>query len=286
MKVSEDAVWLMIISAKEYARTVLNGCVALKTCTHRGKLKRPLPMGSGSGRPSKVNKKDSSIDLPLNERSIRPIDVRCYVASLQAKGLHLQGSTVSRTAGERTMIASAEMSLVPYGRAFYKIKDFMHSKLAPSSSTPIHFVKDSLGSSEGHRPQLGGGGGLGLGRGAKDLSAMKKRTSTTKQEGDSLTDMSERGSESSRQSRQAGTQDLGGQPLQPGGVVPGSSRPVQSTSASSASLRGTNQPASAAPAPVPEEKQEVAASGRGKGYGIKDLAAMRARTTSGQKDED
>ncbi|KAL7573780.1 hypothetical protein ACA910_007809 [Epithemia clementina (nom. ined.)] len=277
MNVSEEAIWLMIVSAKEYASTILRGCLALKKSVHNGKLKRVLSPGPSPslGRPEKMSKKDTSLgssDLPLHERTINPIDVHCFVASLRSGSVHSQGGIVSRIAFERTMMASAETSHVPFAPAFHQIKEFMHRKLAPTYATVVHFQQETTptasSASETRKPTSSGG----LGRGAKDLAALKKRSSS-RQEGESMTDMSERGSESSRQSRVLDSADPLGTSTRTTTSVPSTSVPSSSRSTPAAAAADSKQLEDASPAR------------RGKGFGIKDLAALRARSAANQKDD-
>ena len=257
MKVNEDAVWLTIVSAKEYASTILKGCIGLKQSIHHGKLKRGPPGPNRMlGRPEKAARKDTDhqlLALPPSERTISPLDVQCFVATLRVGGVQSRGCTVSRLTCERALLASGETSLVPYGPAFHQIKAFIQKKLAPTSTTSVRFQKDTA--SESGRPYFGG-----LGRGAKDLAAIKRRSSS-KVEGE---DLSERGSESSRQTAPQESMDQ---------------HSSRGTCQASPSSRGSN-------VSVADSKQEVAVPARrGKGFGTKNLAAMRARSSVPPKDD-
>jgi len=262
MKVSDSTVWLVVASAKEYATKILKGCVALKKAVNNGKIKRPISHSTQLARPEKKTKRETSnADLPVHARRITPIDMQAFVSTMPLAAPR-PGGSLSRVTHERIMVATNETSIPPFGSEFYKLKEFMWEKIAPSYSAPISFQlspspqpgASSNGGGESRQKLVVGG----LGRGAKDLAALKMRTSSTKADGAPLTDTSESGrlSAGSRNSNPSATQNQ---------------QPSTSTS------NETNHHAAAGQSDSPGS-EDVGGRPRGKGFSIKDLAAMRARS--------
>lgn len=304
MKVSETAVWAAVASAKEYASSILRGCVTLKKSMHNGRMKRPRPTNVPAPRPEKKAKKELNNQLPMDQRHISSFDIQAFVTTLPTGSVQYHGGAMSRNTYERTVLAAAETSFTPFGPAFYQLKEFIWDKLAPGYTMPVDFQKPkplTAAPSASSRPRaaIGTNNALpsagttqntvanagegaqevrqkiqvgGLGRGAKNLASLKMRSSGTKLVGTAMNDISESDKLS----------------------VSSASKGQQASSGSTTEV-GASQAQQAVAMPTKSEKateDESKESGgvqsvrpKGKGFGIKDLAAMKARSDTPSKDD-
>lgn len=261
LKMRDDNIlWLVVAAAKEYTSKTLKGCIALKKSIHIGKMKRPRCISSSIARPEKKLRRDpSNPDLPKETRHITPLDMQSFIATLPMAGVRHQGGALSRITAERTLMATYE-TLPPFGTAFLELKKFLWEKIAPSYSETITFKKapehlpvlpcapqGAFASQIESRQKVQ----VGRGRGAKNLAALKIRTSATKADKSAvLTDTSESGRVST------------GSHL---------SNPRHEAASASSSTQEPVLESSDRPVSAPESKQS-----RGKGVGSKDLATLRA----------
>jgi len=290
MRVSENAVWLLVVAMREYVEAILRNCIGSKNAMEAGELP-PFPLIR-----QRVLHKKRDIGDHKREMSsasgqnpdggpvycISALDLYVLTSGMSVGSARSVGGSISRIAFEQSLFSSLEPSVSPGGSASDDVRKFITTKLKPSATTrlvsasttakdtaadPSHHVSAATAGQVTNAPAPPTVGISkpvhgGLGRGAKDLAAIKARTSSLK-------------------STQQGDLGTGS----PGATAP-SSNSQSPTAPPGSSPSGTaNAPSPAAPAPVAptvpstEKKSPVAQGVRlGRGSGVKNLAAMRARS--------
>ena len=304
MKVAENAIWLLVVAAKEYAKNVLRDCLSHMKSVERGKCP-PAPRLTSHGAFDRHRTSFSSSFSSENEGMVvlGATDIHHVVATTAFCDVRNIGGGCSRLSFERTLHSSAPSFEDPARlRCISEVSHFLSNdilpvgfvpqrsssqKESPSPNTEIKketsvSVENPLPSDVGP-PQAPTTASVqssaakptdneerrspfgGLGRGAKDLASLKARSSSTR----TLSGMST-GGESANQATETGSQPVDGQPAK---------------EASIAATPDAN--------PDPETIEKViegddipAMPRRGKGFGIKNLAVMLARSGSTRLDDE
>jgi hypothetical protein len=267
MKVSENAVWLLVIAMKLYA----SQCIAQTIETSKS-----IASVDGAISPQPVNrahsvlgKRHPAAESPIPRKRIRcdgdkhrlsAFDFHSMMVSTSASGTTRSISrNLSRLAFENSLHASADELVDATTRDCDAVHRFLTAKLSvftpaqekhPQQPPPPSQPVLSEPPLPERRVSATSGG---LGRGAKDLASLKART--TKGEG------------------------LRASPVNGATTPPGPSR----SETPSTSAEGTDKPVTS-----PEDKSDAnqQSARRGKGFGIKNLAAMRARSVTSSSTAD
>jgi hypothetical protein len=311
MKVSENAVWLLVAAAKEYSESVLKSVITSVKAIDAGQVPVRLPKHQVTRRtrasPPKNDTSPGEPTLPLGMiRSITAPEVHALTARMHTGAVLSLGGSVSRLSFERSLFSSLDLSAATGGSSSEEVRQYITSELLSSivpktvkvePSIPIQMSETRPGlpmtqTSERSqsdtpteeqkslpvaqnivmRPPIGG-----LGRGAKDLGALKARASVTKK-------------------------DIAGPAAAAQSLA---SEPGPTVAPPETSITAT-EPPPPPPAEKPdvqkeattddEEKRAVQSNppmavarkgkGLGKGFGVKNLRAMMARSAPVPKAED
>lgn len=301
MSVSENAIWLLVIAMKEFAQTALRNCVQMKSAIEAGDVP-PMPLirqrvvhrkrDIGNHNSESVSGKNPE---PSAKKCITALDVFTLVSSMSIGGARAIGGTISRTAFERSLSASHEATIEPHADGFDELKDFITSKILPPLRMNVKYEEpipnkslDSSGattssavpmvsSTPSSKPRSVQGGG-GLGRGAKDLGALRTR---------SITQRNAAAATVSATTSQAATNASRNPSYEPQACGPPALSPFTRAESTSnlapvpqeTSLSRSSPVAEPAPAlSTDPNPQTINIVRRGKGFGVKNLAAMRARS--------
>lgn len=259
LEVSESAIWVLVIAAREYAMTILKSCANIKKSSFEGKhLRVPQPRphtltykpkpGESARKPATFQKKPP-FKGPMQ---ISPLDIHTLVTQLPMGAVGSNGGTVSRISYETTLFNSFDI-----GESFTadNFDDLRRSIVARMMNAPrVETPKPARKPPPEAAPQDDGVGRIsphgGLGKGAKDLAALRLRSSFTKKDGESL--LSEDKSDPKVQPEQLKVDEkYANAPL----------NPIETQGEQKTEEQGDPQ----------------AAARRGKGYGVKNLRAMLAR---------
>uniref|UniRef100_A0A7S3LEV5 Uncharacterized protein n=1 Tax=Amphora coffeiformis TaxID=265554 RepID=A0A7S3LEV5_9STRA len=251
---SENAIWLLVIAARQYAATILKSCTEVKRSAIMGKHTRvPLPRPhtlSYKPKPGEANKKTSPAPKasqatrnsgPSGPLRITAFDVHTLITQLPMGAVGSLAGTVSRHSFERTLLHSVDTgSSLVSGETLDSLRRFFVSRInaraAQATRETSRKTANATATLEDRKSPHGG-----LGRGAKDLASLRARSSfTSKNEGENSAERSDTGG------HQASGQNIGSQ---------GASVPTE------AQQQGDNQ----------------SGGRRGKGSGVKNLRAMLAR---------
>jgi hypothetical protein len=303
---SENAVWLMVVAVKEYAKSLIDFTISSTNAVEAGQLpprlntrvpalprKRTASDGAGESRHTKRLKCISSIDL------------HSVASNLPLSGQAL-GGCLSRETFERGLYMTYDRSSVIGENAFTDLKSFIIASVTPSHSKrlkvepPKPTIKTSTDEAlKGRKsPSV-----RGLGRGAKDLAALKARAGqiSSKPSADLPTGSSTESTQAvSSVKEQTDTVTTLGATQTSKLVAKGASDTALQTSETKTDLSTTKStPIVAATSKAIEQqplaktdesdidatdpsesKQQSLAQRRGKGHGVKSLAAMRARSAT------
>jgi hypothetical protein len=301
LNVSENAVWLLIVGAKEYANSVLRNCVDWKKSISVGEVPKRPPVVR-LGQKEAVNKKDPTRkagaqpkDKSMPTQRISALDVHTFTANMPVGATTSLGGAVSRLAYEHSLVSSLDTSYETGGRAPDDLRDFIMARItngqslvspaeakkrgAPTQAQvdstinikekedPNAKQKEQTASVKGRKSPFGG-----KGRGAKDLASLRARSSTIKSTAGAVpgnTDTHTTVPTQETQSAVSTSISMATAGAASAGAAADTTKlsqsPPSSTTAESSSA--PNQPASPA-------------ARRGKGFGVKNLAAMLARTSS------
>jgi hypothetical protein len=207
MKVSENVVWLLVIAAREYADSVLKSSIASVKAIEAGQVPARRPRYGMKRRAKMSPAKD---DTTPGEPTLPPGVIRCITApevhaltaSMPTGAVLSLGGSVSRLSFERSLFSSLDMSSAVGGIASDEVRQYITSELLSSIAPKPMKVEPSTRMSESKigppltqasetrqpaknlppvqrvvRPPIGG-----LGRGAKDLGALKARSSFTRKD--------------------------------------------------------------------------------------------------------
>lgn len=316
MKVSEHAVWLMVVAVKEFSQAVLLKTLGIIKAVDAGHTPPRLTRPAAGPQSTWITANDISpkSTAPTGRmRCITSSDLHAVIANLPTTTRSLSG-WVSRSVFERSLNASLNSSLVLGGRAFHEVKKHIVSSISPpdqrlcvetsTPALPIQVIHSGLNHGDvellkGRKSPLM----RGLGRGAKDLAALKARAATIKPESDVPKNDETPPGATPVSTEKSELVDSKRTPSQP---------PVSENS--SVKLAGTtNKPSDddvmlqelpnsgEGAAPLPQDscsilenvqgggslslsEQKAIASRRGKGHGVKNLAMMRARSVTSSTD--
>ena len=275
MKFSENAIWLLVVALKEYTKTVLDDTLSTIKAVETGSVPR-----RSSIRPQLLPKKRTAADTkvssspaakksangPAPTKSITPLDIHSTVASMPG-GSRSLGCCLSRATFERSLFSSFDKNSVIRGSTFNEVKKFVVSAVTPPIETQSNKVEASSKQAEAPKPNKvkeempKSPGSRGLGKGAKDLASLKARSS-----------FSETASTSSSIStvKASGAADFSTRPAAQSGAAQNPSTPPKEP----------EKAVDSASAP----SQVLTTPRKGKGFGVKDLAAMRARSLTAQSE--
>lgn len=304
MKVSENAVWLLVVAAKEYANSLLKSSIASVKAIEAGHVppRRAKHQVTRKTRksPSKDNATATVEPTPRQPvggpRCITAPEVHAFAASLPSGAVLSLGGSVSRLSFERSLFSSLDMSVVTGGSAYDTVRQYLTTELLssvvsaktkkaePASQSAGALSKRASSASPFEiptkekkkgpvRPPVGG-----LGRGAKNLAALKARASVaTKESGGGANSSPTPGAGSVKGSSALQAQE-------PGASVTKTteSRPPDTNDASNGPTADSKTKDSA----TQQEAEPATGVRKGKGFGVKNLRAMMARGTPGKVDEE
>jgi hypothetical protein len=297
MKVSENAVWLLVVAAKEYTNVLLKKSIASVKAIEAGQVPPRHLKHQISRKTKKASGKDSESPTRASEPGLPPGKTRCITApevhaltaSMPTAAVLSLGGAVSRLSFESSLFSSIDMSIVSGGKAYEEVRQYLISGLL-ASVTKLPGVVNTGGtnatSTEEMKVSRAPVGGLG--RGAKNLAALKARATV-----------------SSKDSGGGAVPISGARTVSAGLVKPGISSAFDPAPAATESTKAPGPPAAntvlappkAAPinlkqdssveGPVVQKQQLVVIPRKGKGFGVKNLATMRTRIVpkDGETDE-
>ena len=297
MKTSEYAIWLLVVALKEFTVTVLGDTISTMKAIETGSVPvRP------SIRPRLLPKKVSKIEsnspvmIPLEHQNpatkcISPLDIHLTTTGIPSGSKSL-GGCLSRTTFERSLLSSFDSSLVIGGNAFHEVKKFLVSavssiepvlkKTRGETSTPRQVSIISAAEAKVSDQSLRKSSvSKGLGRGAKDLASLKEQSSVS---APPLTAAFTSVSMVEETINSGTTEDSAS------GSFPSSSKspltpPSQQEQLSVNHQRKQNdQENDDVSGESGGENQSAATPRKGKGFGVKNLAAMRARSLTSQSE--
>jgi hypothetical protein len=303
---SENAVWLMVVAVKEYAKSLIDFTISSTNAVEAGQL----PPRLNARVPGKRAASDSGSTNPGESRHkrlkcISSIDLHSVASNLPLSGQTL-GGCLSRETFERGLHLTYDRSSVIGENAFTDLKSFIIASVTPSNSKrlkvepPKPTMKTSTDEAlKGRKsPSV-----RGLGRGAKDLAALKARAGqiSSNPSTDIPTGSTESTQVASSVKEQANTVTKLGATQTSKVVAQGASDTAPQTSETKPDLSKTSKSIPIVPgtskaseqqpgvmtdesgidaADPTESKQQSLAQRRGKGHGVKSLAAMRARSAT------
>jgi hypothetical protein len=303
MKVSENAVWLLVAAAKEYTDSVLKSIITSVKSIDAGQVPARHPkhqiMKRTKGSPTKNGTSPGEPTLPSGMiRSITATEVHALTARMHTGAVLSLGGSVSRLSYERSLFSSLDMSAATVVNSSDEVRQYITSELLSSiepkpASIQMNETKVGIPLTQASetsrsdapteerkrlsaaqniilRPPIGG-----LGRGAKDLAALKARASVT--------------SKDNVGGPVAAAQSL---PSEPGPTA----APPEASIAAPEALPAENPGAQKAAttddegkrslqnqSPMPKH-QPMGVSRKGKGFGVKNLRAMMARSVPKPED--
>lgn len=315
MKASENAIWLLVVAVKEFTKHILENTLSAVQAVKAGHVPPRItthPMSLAGKRHSPdFAKPNQDATIAALAKIITLNDLHAVTSNLPTSEQSLIGC-VSRSTFEYGLFSSCDNDLSIGGRAFDDLKAYIVSSITPpepkrmkvqaphqktqtaSLTTSVRTVPDEPFMGRKSPPVRG------LGRGAKDLAALKARAGTG-----ATTPNSEIVS-----AEAAPNEDLSAaikvETVHPMTVdrnalksLGKQGRTAAKTSSTTAELPVDNAEGETVRQPVPDDKPKdkpklsestseamsdlsthSAAQRRGKGHGVKSLAAMRARSTT------
>lgn len=318
LKVTEHAVWLLTVAVKEFATSFISKVLSTKEAVTMGRVPPHLTRQFVVSHRLGVERSNeaSKADEPCNSKKvIDSSDLHTVIANLPISSRSLSGS-VSRTVFERSLSSAVDSSFVLGGSAFDALKKHIIKKITPIESkgprsdyltvTPTHAVHhgnvphphDNLTDRITHPVR-------GLGRGAKDLAALKARASSitsrpSTQDASALNEpvvklsfpqnpsaltVPETGSLISDAKVTKTVRNIQASP------IGHRSAPIKTNIASQkVDVSAKDQPEAdllervSGSSETSDAKSLSQGSRRGKGHGVKNLAAMRARSVTSSSD--
>jgi len=300
MKVSENAIWFLVVAMREFTKTILKNCIGSKHAIECGDF-QPVPMVRQRVLHRKRDIGDHKLDLTVRNNSeedssvcLSTVDLLLMTSSLSVGNARSIGGSVSRPTFERNLFASQVATYPGPGVGFKETKRLLLDNLCPpidftprheqrrqspsasiESAPPPLRVSEALLTQPSPTPaqesQESKSPILGLGRGAKDLKSLKARSSVTKANVD-----------------QGGMPTVGqGSSSDPTTVADaaqsGAETPLNHPGQNADLAQAGAKDAAAASSPASTETgspkvQGAVAVRKGLGFGVKNLAAMRARS--------
>jgi hypothetical protein len=310
MKVSENAVWLLVAAAKEYSDSVLKSVITSVKAIDAGHVPVRHPKQQVTRRtrasPPKNDTSAGEPTLPLGMiRSITASEVHALTARMHTGAVLSLGGSVSRLSFERSLFSSLDMSAATGGSSSEEVRQYITSELLSSivpkpvkaepsipiqmsetkpglpmtqtsersqSDTPTEEQKSlSVAQNIVLRPPIGG-----LGRGAKDLGALKARASVTKKDN--------AGGPGAAAQNLVSESGLTVPP--PEASIAATEPPPPAENPDVQKLATTDDEDKGKVNPPMPKHQPMAVSRKGKGFGVKNLRAMMARSAPVPKAED
>jgi hypothetical protein len=294
MRVSENALWLLVVATKAHSQSILKNVIMMKEGLEKGQLVTPeieLPTAASPSkrRPSPQKKATSpsfaALKGPRAKKVVRASDICTLTATMQGGPIDSLGGSLSRSTFERCLHSSYASNYVSPGQDFLEVQRFISSEILagaarrakrereqPKLAAVPHQAKPDIAPTDQPSqmeekptapPSVAASQSLamsqakvhGLGRGAKNLAALKARAASpplTQAPNDAETlDASVPNDDGVRDESLDGNAD-GRASSEGDGNADG-----ETDGGSPLNIHGR----------------------RGKGFGIKNLAAMRARTT-------
>lgn len=321
MMASENAIWLLVVAVKEFTKSLLENTLSTVKSVDAGQvpprlMMRPLVL---SKKRSLSEKDESSKPMQIATHltptnCITSFDLHTVIANLPTSARSLSGC-IARATYERSLYSTFDNSLVAGGHAIDELKNFIVSALAPPLG-PTSQVQplDALANISAEEALTGRKSPptRGLGRGAKDLAALKARASsvTAKSNVDlPATDTKGYPGQSSNAIRLGTTSSSLTQsesaawlraenpsmPIPPNAVDAPFQKLEQPLAPSVATLKPPEQlfdvitaseqsPDAKSVTETFESTETTQGVHRGKGHGVKNLAAMRARSVTSSTD--
>lgn len=254
IKASENAIWLVVVAAREYAKTILKSCADIKRSASQMKhLRVPQPRPhtlTYKPKPGEMARKPIK-PAAKGEMQITALDVHTLLTQLPMGAVQSLGGTVSRMSYETTLMSTVDARSSFTGGKFEDVRRFVVSKIIPEQ--PLNQPQSAKAGAQGQAPKTAGKDETlgrisphgGLGRGAKDLASLRARSSFT----------------SRKEGENPSSQESNVSALHP-------NKPVEQTPSTT-----NHQPGSS-----PDYQQgDQGGARRGKGSGVKNLRAMLAR---------
>jgi hypothetical protein len=316
MKVSEHAVWLMVVAVKEFSLALLTKTLCTIKAVDTGRSPPRLTRSFKGPQSTWISENDNSLKSAVPAGPLKCItssDMHVVIANLPTSARSLSG-WVSRSVFERSLNASLNSSLVLGGSAFEDVKKYIISSISPSDKSsrietsttilPIQVIHSGLNHGElellkGRKSPLM----RGLGRGAKDLAALKARATTIRADSDVPKNAELLPEVTAITAEATKWVDATRTPSHPTSAVPANPLAKSTLNANKESSEfaspdelpksgeGSRLPSYSScsiledgrgPSSLPEQKS--IASRRGKGHGVKNLAMMRARSVTSSSD--
>ena len=206
---SENAIWLLVVAAREYATTMLKSCTEIKRSAMMGKHARvPLPRPhtlSYKPKPGEVTRRVNPppkanpaprVPAPSGPLRITAFDIHTLVTQLPMGAAASLAGTVSRESFETTLFHGIDVaSSLDGGDRFGSLRRFIvsgiNARAAQAASDTSRKTATARELQEDRKSPHGG-----LGRGAKDLASLRARSSVTpKSEGENTSEISAAGSQ-------------------------------------------------------------------------------------------
>ena len=293
MRVNENAIWLLVVAVKAHTEAILKKVVNIKGLLENGQLQTKTALPSSATPQGKLVASTPN-GQPKGRRLIGATDMCAISATMPVGPIGSFGGSLSRGVFERCLHASYDSNPVSRGKDFLEIQKFLTSQILFSASkrakaeraqsknsTPVFTKTDNVNAIDSSpKPELqeaeqevstmsSGSSAVaqrpsirGLGRGAKNLAALKARASSG-----GSTELDNNSGRS-----QASNDDISKPNVSGNKQNEGSSTGEDAGVASQATgdeKDGESSPGSSSPGMQGR---------RGKGFGVKNLAAMRARS--------
>ena len=296
MKVAENTIWLLVVAMKEFSTTVLKSSIAHKNAIEEGRLPPPtLPRARMLAKKKNATENNESAAMigaaTASNRCITAADIHAMTTTSSMGAIRSLGGTTSRLTFERTLFASANTGKVSGVEAFSDVHRFISSRIAPSlpvqtGISNVHKDESSVQEPAGirHKDRKSPSTGMGLGRGAKDLASLKARTSITAKSSSGVSATAAVGAVTTKAPVGASVNPQGSATAKsaPGTVAPPDKSSDVRREAAGAAVAPMDATGSQKAASETEQNL-VAIPRRGKGFGVKNLAAMRARSLTLQR---
>ena len=289
MKTSENAIWLLVVALKEFTATVLGDTLSTMKAMETGLIPRQ-PSIRPRILPKKamksdiiVSKKKPAEDRKLATKCITPLDIHVTAMGIPSGSKSL-GGCFSRTTLEQSLISCFDSSIVVGGNAFQDVKKFVVSavsscetvKSKAETAVPQQLSRSRSESNVNDNRLQESPSNKGHGHGGKDLASLKARSSISKAslglESASALAMDMAGSTGSAEDLMKESQQQ-------------QTPPHQHHNDDNQQLTQIDLERNKASGFSSGENQNVTIPRKGKGFGVKNLAAMRARSITHQSED-
>lgn len=191
MRTNEATVWLLTVAVQEYVKSILTSVI-----TAKDSISQKLVLAHDRGIVEDAANA-LSFTLPLNERKrVSIVDMGCLMAGYPSRKSDSYNGRISRTASERCSHTLFKSNPFSYGETFDRVRKYVASDIMSVASakrrrveikeqtlvvptTSKHVIEAELMPSDCKEPEVKEtrirSPVVGLGRGAKDLAALKAR---------------------------------------------------------------------------------------------------------------